>query len=302
MQICRRITHPNVVRVYDIGRFPGGLFVTMEYLEGRTLDQRDARARAAAAGRRARACWPSCSPACRRRTQLRIVHRDLKPSNVILTGERLKILDFGIARMEGGDGSLTMTGEVLGSPKYMSPEQIQGEELDGRTDLYSLGVLAYAMLAGREPFTGNDAERDRPQAAPASRRRTCSQLRPDLPLAWQELLARLLAKRRDERYAGRQPRRWPRSAPYRRSAEPRRRWVRFVLRRCAPRGSARWPRERILTDDLDAAAQGAAAAPAGGAGRRPASADAAAGGGDGPRPPAGGALPGARARAARPSR
>jgi serine/threonine protein kinase len=131
---------------------------------------------------------------------LRIVHRDLKPTNVVLTGERLKILDFGIARVEGGDGSLTMTGEVLGSPKYMSPEQIQGEPLDGRTDLYSLGLLAYALVAGREPFTGNAPSAialKQIQEPPPD----VLQLRPGLPLPWQELLLRLLAKRREERYA-----------------------------------------------------------------------------------------------------
>ena len=86
--------------------------------------------------------------------QLRIVHRDLKPSNVFLTADRAKILDFGIARQEGPDTGLTHTGEVLGSPKYMSPEQIQGEELDGRSDLYAVGVLTFVMLTGREPFVG----------------------------------------------------------------------------------------------------------------------------------------------------
>jgi serine/threonine protein kinase len=129
------------------------------------------------------------------------VHRDLKPSNVFHAGERFKILDFGIARIEEGDGSLTMTGEVLGSPKYMSPEQIQGEELDGRTDLYSLGILTYAMVAGREPFTGNSpsavALKQLHEPAP-----DVLQLRPGLPLPWQELLVRLLAKRREDRYGG----------------------------------------------------------------------------------------------------
>jgi serine/threonine-protein kinase len=199
VQISRRITHPNVVRVYDIGRFPGGLFVSMEYLEGQTLDQH-LRERGQLPLSEARDLLIQLLGGLQEAHQLRIVHRDLKPSNVVLTGDRLKILDFGIARMEGGDGSLTMPGEVLGSPKYMSPEQIQGEELDGRTDLYSLGILAYAMVTGREPFTGSSAsaialkQLREPPPDPA-------ELRPGLPEPWQALLSRLLAKTPQERYA-----------------------------------------------------------------------------------------------------
>jgi tetratricopeptide (TPR) repeat protein len=200
VQICRRITHPNVVRVYDIGRFPGGLFVTMEYLEGKTLDS-VLRERGPLPLAVARDWLTQLLGGLQEAHQLRIVHRDLKPSNVVLAGERLKILDFGIARMEGGDGSLTVPGEVLGSPKYMSPEQIQGEELDGRTDLYSLGIMAYAMVAGCEPFTGSSASaialKQLHDPPPDVLRH-----RPELPAAWQELLARLLAKRPEERYAG----------------------------------------------------------------------------------------------------
>jgi serine/threonine protein kinase len=200
VQICRRITHPNVVRVYDIGRFHGGLFVTMEYLEGRTLDQ-VMRERGQLPLAEVRDVLTQLLAGLQEAHALRIVHRDLKPSNVFHAGERFKILDFGIARIEEGDGSLTMTGEVLGSPKYMSPEQIQGEELDGRTDLYSLGILTYAMVAGREPFTGNSpsavALKQLHEPAP-----DVLQLRPGLPLPWQELLVRLLAKRREDRYGG----------------------------------------------------------------------------------------------------
>jgi tetratricopeptide (TPR) repeat protein len=199
VQICRRITHPNVVRVYDIGRFPGGLFVTMEYLQGETLDA-VLRERGPLPLDVARDWLTQLLGGLQEAHQLRIVHRDLKPSNVVLTGERLKILDFGIARMEGGDGSLTVPGEVLGSPKYMSPEQIQGEELDGRTDLYSLGILAYAMVAGCEPFTGSSASaialKQLHDPPPDVLRH-----RPELPGPWQDLLGRLLAKAPADRYA-----------------------------------------------------------------------------------------------------
>jgi len=199
VQICRRITHTNVVRVYDLGRFAGGLFVTMEYLEGRTLDH-ELREKGPMPLSRVRDLLAQVLAGLEEAHQLRIVHRDLKPSNVFLTAERAKILDFGIARQEGPDAGLTMTGEVLGSPKYMSPEQIQGEELDGRSDLYALGVLAYVMVAGREPFSGKSAS----AIALAQLREPppdILQHRPDLPAPWQELLARLLEKDRERRFA-----------------------------------------------------------------------------------------------------
>jgi serine/threonine protein kinase len=199
VQICRRITHPNVVRVYDLGRFPGGLFITMEYLEGRTLD-RELRETGPLPLDRARELLTQLLAGLDEAHHLRVVHRDLKPSNVFLTGGRVKILDFGIARQEGRDVNLTTTGEVLGSPKYMSPEQIQGEELDGRSDLYSLGVLAFLMLSGQEPFSGKT-----PSAIALAHLRegppNLRALRPGLPAQWFELVSRLLEKDRSRRFA-----------------------------------------------------------------------------------------------------
>ncbi len=200
VQICRRITHPNVVRFFDLGRFAGGLFVTMEYLEGRTLDQELRESGPLPLGR-VRDLLAQLLAGLEEAHQLRIIHRDLKPSNVFLTAERAKLLDFGIARQEGPDTGLTQTGEVLGSPKYMSPEQIEGEELDGRSDLYALGVLSYVMISGREPFTGKT-----PSAIALAQLREpppdILQLRPELPAEWLELVGRLLEKNRERRYAG----------------------------------------------------------------------------------------------------
>jgi tetratricopeptide (TPR) repeat protein len=199
VQIARRITHANVVRVFDLGRFPGGIFVTMEYLDGRTLDlvlREDGPFSLERLRGVLRQLLLGLEPAHRQR----VVHRDLKPSNVHLDAQdHVKILDFGIARDEGSEVDLTIQGEVLGSPKYMSPEQIRGDALDGRSDLYSLGIVAYTLLSGREPFRGKTPSaiavqqlRDEPPDLRTARS--------DVPDPWLALLGRLLAKDRDDRF------------------------------------------------------------------------------------------------------
>jgi hypothetical protein len=198
IQICRRITHPNVVRVFDIGRFAGGIFLTMELLEGERLDHRIARQGPLPVAL-AQHFLGEIAAGLQEAHALGIVHRDLKPSNVFLTPLRVKILDFGIARQLGSDVRLTQTGFAVGSPAYMSPEQLQGVPLDGRSDLYALGVLAFTMLAGREPFAGATsaalAVQHLQQQPPDLRR-----LRPELPAGWPELVAKLLAKRPVDRF------------------------------------------------------------------------------------------------------
>jgi hypothetical protein len=198
LQICRKITHPNVVRVFDLGRFPGGIFLTMELLEGERLDQRLARL-GPLPPPLAQHFLCEVAAGLEEAHSLGIVHRDLKPSNIFLTPLRLKILDFGIARRLDGDTRLTATGFAVGSPAYMSPEQLQGLPLDGRSDLYALGVLAFTLLSGREPFAGATAAAlalQHLQQAPPDLRR----VRPDLPAGWPELVAKLLAKQPADRY------------------------------------------------------------------------------------------------------
>jgi tetratricopeptide (TPR) repeat protein len=198
VQICRKITHPNVVRVFDLGRHEGAIFIIMELLEGQVLvelidpDRRPPIARV-------KTILSEIASGLQEAHALGVVHRDLKPENVILTATRLKILDFGIARMTGFDKRLTQVGFALGSPLYMSPEQIQGITLDSRSDLYSLGVLAFALLAGREPFDGTNSTAiaiQHLQQPPPDLR----SVRPDLPAGWSEVVTKLLAKRPDDRY------------------------------------------------------------------------------------------------------
>ncbi len=199
VQICRRITHPNVVRVYDIGRFPGGIFVTMEHLEGRSLDRVVAQD-SPVPFERVRAILTDVAEGLHEAHLLGIVHRDLKPANIMVTETRAKILDFGIARVQGRrDPTLTQAGFVLGSPSYMSPDQLKGMELDGRSDLYSLGILAFTLIAGREPFESPDATvlalKQLQEKLPDIRT-----FRAETPAEWITFLETLTAKQRDERF------------------------------------------------------------------------------------------------------
>ncbi len=198
VRICRRLTHPNIVRVHDLGRFPGGIFVTMEILDGEGLD-RVIRRQAPLELGRAKKILGEIAAALAEAHHLKVIHRDLKPSNVMLVGDRVKVLDFGIARMaDGSTANLTRTGEVVGSPMFMAPEQIQGQPLAGTADLYALGVIGYTLLTGQEPFRGETSTsivlKHLHEPPP-----DLGGLRPDLPSAWIELIGRLLAKKPEDR-------------------------------------------------------------------------------------------------------
>ncbi|HYU30760.1 MAG TPA: protein kinase [Thermoanaerobaculia bacterium] len=198
VQICRRISHPNVVRVYDIGRFAGGLFVTMEHIEGRTLEKVVAE-ESPLPFARIRSYLCEIASGLQEAHGQGIIHRDLKPGNVMVTESRLKILDFGIASMAGIGARLTQAGCVMGTPMYMAPDQFRGREPDSRSDLYSLGLLAYTLIAGREPFDLAEptilAIKQLHEDPLDIRER-----RPETSERWRALLARLLAKDPQDRF------------------------------------------------------------------------------------------------------
>ncbi|AKF09495.1 serine/threonine-protein kinase [Sandaracinus amylolyticus] len=161
---CARLRHPNIVVVYDYGRLEESsreaYFMAMELIEGPTLGQvlRDEGPLAIA---RALRITREVARALREAHRQEMVHRDLKPSNVMLVttgeGEQVKVLDFGLVKVMRDDSEeLTKEGHFLGSPKYMAPEQIRRGPVDGRADLYALGVLLYQMISGRVPFEGDD--------------------------------------------------------------------------------------------------------------------------------------------------
>ena len=151
-----RLSHPGIVGVYDVGKDHGTIFIAMEFLEGRPLNE---------AVQSKKFDTPAILDLCSQVAsaldyahQRGIVHRDIKPSNLIVTENgQVKLTDFGIAHFE--DASLTLktrSGDILGTPAYMSPEQISGKGVDKRSDLYSLGVILYELLTGHRPFTGNN--------------------------------------------------------------------------------------------------------------------------------------------------
>ncbi len=151
-RVAARLQHPNVVAVYDFGEEGDQLFLVMELVEGETL-----------AHRLARGDFPGTTAALEIVAQAAdalaaahlagVIHRDIKPGNLLLRRSgTLKVSDFGVAKAVGESTELTRTGMMVGSPAYMAPEQVQGMELDGRSDLFSLGVVLYEMLMRRKPF------------------------------------------------------------------------------------------------------------------------------------------------------
>lgn len=148
-----RLSHPNIVSIYDIGEEDGLHFIVMEYLDGETLRERTTQGpiappEAAAILRQVASGLDAVHDAG-------IVHRDIKPSNVmLLPGGQVKLMDFGVARQHE-DTMVTQAGAMVGSPVYMSPEQANGQEHGAASDLWSLGVILYEMLAGRAPFIGD---------------------------------------------------------------------------------------------------------------------------------------------------
>jgi serine/threonine protein kinase/tetratricopeptide (TPR) repeat protein len=158
VRLARRVTHRNVARTFDIGEACGMHYLTMELVEGESLAailERDGVLEPARTVELAQQICAGLAAA----HEAGVVHRDLKPANILVEqGGRVAITDFGIARSVGGDAHLTTTGEgVVGTPAFMAPEQIRGQEATARTDLYALGLILYRMLTGFDPFAADTA-------------------------------------------------------------------------------------------------------------------------------------------------
>jgi eukaryotic-like serine/threonine-protein kinase len=161
VQITSQLTHPNTVAIYDYGRTPDNVFYyAMEFLEGIDLQKLVERDGPQPAARVRRLIFQVVSALAEAHAR-GVIHRDIKPSNIFLCERGLipdfvKVLDFGLARdFDRGDSALTLDGKLMGTPLYMSPEQIVGAPLDGRSDLYSVAALTYYLLTGAPVFSGN---------------------------------------------------------------------------------------------------------------------------------------------------
>jgi len=147
------LNHPNIVTIYDAGEHDGIFYIAMELMEGTTLQELLHEKHILAADEVVHLAHEICKGLDYAHSH-GIVHRDVKPANIMITSRgAVKIMDFGIAK---AGGSVTSTGQVLGTPNYMSPEQVKGRPLDGRSDLFSFGVILYEMLTGEKPFSGQN--------------------------------------------------------------------------------------------------------------------------------------------------
>lgn len=197
-----RATHANIVQVYAIGEADGLHYMALEYVEGRNLREY--------LGRRGPpdlglilSIMRQVAAALQRAGELGLIHRDVKPDNILLTRKgEVKVADFGLSRCLAPDQPplhLTQSGVTMGTPLYMSPEQVEGKPLDHRTDIYSFGVTCYHMVAGQPPFQGSNTfevalKHVREEAVPLQT------IRPDLPPELAAIIQKMMAKAPAERY------------------------------------------------------------------------------------------------------
>jgi eukaryotic-like serine/threonine-protein kinase len=192
-----RLSHPAIITIFDVGREGDLAWIAMERLHGVDLRQQMAQARPPA--RAALTIAAQVAEGLAYAHQGGVVHRDIKPANImLLKGGRAKIMDFGIARMQESDVK-TQTGVLLGTPKYMSPEQLAGRPLDHRSDIFSLGAALYEMLTGHAPFGGADVSQLMHNIAHAPHV-PLSRAAPGLPAVLDLVVSRALEKDPAQRY------------------------------------------------------------------------------------------------------
>ena len=203
-----RLSHPYICTLYDVGEQDGSTFLVMELVEGETLAERLQRGPLSV--EQTLAIGVQIGEALDAAHRKDIVHRDLKPENLIFAAGGVKLLDFGLAKLREAEYEdslrvptksfqLTAEGAVVGTLPYMAPEQIDGRQTDARTDVFSLGVVLYEMIAGRRPFEG-DTRASLMVAILSGEPRSLAEIRPPMPAAVEHVIRRCLAKEPDERW------------------------------------------------------------------------------------------------------
>ncbi len=193
------LAHPNIVSVYDWGREESTYFIVMELIDGETLGSLIHR-RGQLEFDYAAAIAADVASALNYANRHGVVHRDVKPGNVLIAEDgHVKVTDFGIARAQTAHEDLTQTGSVMGTATYISPEQAEGRQLDGRSDLYSLGVVLYEMIAGEPPFTGDSTVSVALKQVKEQPPRLAT-LRPDVPKPLEDIVAKAMRKDPEARY------------------------------------------------------------------------------------------------------
>ena len=195
-----RLNHPSIVTIYDVGEQDGIAYIAMELVEGKSLQQvlRETPRLPLATTAELVAQVADALDLAQR---FKITHRDIKPANIMVTADwRAKLMDFGVAHV--ASSSMTQTGSALGSPKYMSPEQVTGQPVDPRSDIFSLGVVLYEMLAQRTPFerAGDNTVFAVMHRIAAEPHVPVSRVDPQVPPAFDAILAKALGKSPDQRY------------------------------------------------------------------------------------------------------
>src|SRR5216110_3552712 len=206
--LAMRLDHPNVCRILRLGESEDGLiYLVMPFLKGELLSDREVRSGPKDIPVGVQLLQQMCA-GLHHAHELQIVHRDLKPENVMLvrddgsSAERAVVMDFGLAKERRADpaiAKLTATGIILGTPEFMSPEQIRGKPLDARSDIYALGIVAFEMFTGKLPFQGRNAQEmmiARLRSQPIAIRT----LRPDIPDAVEKALTKALQTNPDDRF------------------------------------------------------------------------------------------------------
>jgi serine/threonine-protein kinase len=205
--VASKLRHPNAVTIFDYGEDENACFIAMEYLEGRTLSDELKRSRRLSPERAVHITAQVCR-ALREAHVLGVVHRDIKPGNVFLVArdddhDFVKVLDFGLVKDAHTDEAEPDPGaQIMGSPRYMAPEQVQGKPVDARTDIYSVGAMLYAMLAGKPPFErATDFATMMAQVSDAPAAIATEVPDAELPAGLEAVVMKCLAKKPEDRFA-----------------------------------------------------------------------------------------------------